>query len=548
MFRDQEFSADMRSRPVERISDVKTLRSHQFPEDAGPLAHPVRPGSYVEINNFYTATVYEKGAEVIRMIKTLLGADAFAQAMDLYFERHDGDATTIEHFVRCMEDASGRDLGQFMLWYTQAGTPELTVEGKYNGADKSFDVTVTQAIAPTPGQRDKKPMHIPLALGLLAADGSEAPLVLDGEGALDKPVLEITRNEQTFRFTGLSERPVASLNRGFSAPVVLTSNVQDQDLLFLMANDTDPFTRWESCQTYASKRLLDCVDDVRNGRTPGEDKPLADALKACITDESLEPAFIASMLMLPSESDLAAKVGKNVDPWAIHEARGHVKRFIADQLSDELAVTYDAMKDDRPYVPDAQDAGRRSLKVAALDLISRAKGPALAFEQFSTASNMTDLMGALAILATMDAPERTQALDKFYNDNASDHLLVDKWFALNAMAPFPDKMAEIRALTDHPAFSLKTPNKVRSVVGTFSMANPVCFNHEDGSGYRFLADVVLALDPLNPQVAARLSAAFKSWKSLEPGRQELARTEIERIKSRKDLSRDTYEIVSKTLQ
>jgi len=548
VFRDQEFSSDMRSRPVKRISDVKLLRSHQFPEDAGPLAHPVRPDAYIEINNFYTATVYEKGAEVVGMMRSLIGGDDFRKAMDLYFERHDGEAATVEDFVRCMEEASGRDFTQFMRWYTQAGTPELTVSGRYIGKDQAFELTVTQATAPTPGQRKKQPLHLPLALGLIAPDGTEADLVLDDQGPMARPVLEITENKQTFRFTGVSQKPVVSVNRGFSSPVKLTSNLGDDDFLFLMANDTDPFNRWESCQTYASKRLLECVENARENQPLGTHRPLADALKTCIEDATLEPAFVSLMLTLPTESDLAARIGANVDPWAIHDAREHLKGYLADALKAELLACYEHLADDKPYVPDAADAGRRALKNTVLDLLTKTEGPPIAYRQFSCAGNMTDLMGALTILACIDAPERVKALASFYEQNKSDHLLVDKWFALSALAPFADKVAEIRSLTDHPAFSLRTPNKVRALVGTFSTANPVCFNHQDGSGYRFLADVVLALDPLNPQVAARLSAAFKSWRALEPERRALAQTEIERIKARKDLSRDTFEIVSKTLQ
>ena len=548
VFRDQEFSSDMRSRPVERISDVKLLRSHQFPEDAGPLAHPVRPASYIEINNFYTTTVYEKGSEVIRMLQTLIGRDTFMRGMDLYFERHDGEAITVEDFVNCMAEAADRDLDQFMRWYTQAGTPELTVSGKHSKNERSFEITVVQATQPTPKQRNKEPLHIPLAIALIAADGQEIPLVTDAGDTLENQVLEVTQNEQTFRFRDVGERPVVSLNRGFSAPVKLTSNLTDEDHLFLMANDGDPFNRWESCQTYAGKRLLECVEDARENRPLRTDAHLAEALRTCLLDDRLEPAFVSLMLALPAESDLAARIGSNVDPWAIHDAREHLKTFIAGRLRSDLSETYARLSKDRPYVPDAKDAGERSLRNSVLALLTATEGPDRAFEQFQNATNMTDTMGALTVLATTDAPQRLEALASFYERNKSDHLLVDKWFALSAMAPFPARMAEIRALTDHPAFSLKTPNKVRSLVGTFSMANPVCFNHEDGSGYRFLADVVLALDAINPQVAARLSAAFKSWRVLEPGRRELARTEIERIKSRKDISRDTFEIVSKTLQ
>jgi len=548
VFRDQEFSSDMRSRPVKRIGDVKLLRSHQFPEDGGPLSHPVRPNAYIEINNFYTATVYEKGAEVVRMMQTLIGPEAFRKAMDLYFERHDGEAATVEDFVTCMEDASGRSLDQFMLWYTQAGTPELAVAGKFRRSERVFELTVTQMTPPSGGQRKKQPLHIPLEIGLIDADGEALPLKLDGHGALERPVLEITEEEQTFHFTDVPDKPVPSLNRGFSCPVKLTSNLSDDDLLFLMSRDQDPFNRWEACQTYAGKKLLQCVEDASKNQTLRTDEQLAEALDACLADTALEPAFVALMLNLPSENDLAARIGTNVDPWAIHTARSNLMAYLAGVLHDRLIGLYDRLTDNDPYSPAAADAGRRALRNTVLDLLSRIDGPDVASRQFKNASNMTDQMGALNVLGTIDAPERTDALNAFYDANKADHLLVDKWLALNAMAPFPDKIAEIRALTDHAAFSLKTPNKVRALVGTFSIANPVCFNHEDGSGYRFLADTVLALDSLNPQVAARLSSAFKNWRMMEPGRSALAKAEIERIKSRKGLSRDTLEIVTKTLQ
>ena len=482
------------------------------------------------------------------MVQTLIGPEAFRKAMDLYFERHDGEAATVEDFVTCMEDASGRSLEQFMLWYTQAGTPELAVAGKYRRSERVYELTVTQMTPPSGGQRKKQPLHIPLEIGLIDADGKALPLTLDGHGALERPVLEITEEEQTFHFADVPDKPVPSLNRGFSCPVKLTSNLSDDDLLFLMSRDRDPFNRWEACQTYAGKKLLQCVEDATKDQPLRTDERLAEALDACLTDTTLEPAFVALMLNLPSENDLAARIGTNVDPWAIHTARSHLMAYLAGALHDRLIGLYDRLTDNEPYSPAAADAGRRALRNTVLDLLSRIDGPDLASRQFETASNMTDEMGALNVLGTIDAPERTDALNAFYDANKADHLLVDKWLALNAMAPFPDKIAEIRALTDHAAFSLKTPNKVRALVGTFSVANPVCFNHEDGSGYRFLADTVLALDSLNPQVAARLSSAFKNWRMMEPGRSALAKAEIERIKSRKGLSRDTLEIVTKTLQ
>jgi aminopeptidase N len=547
VFRDQEFSADMRSAPVQRINDVRRLRSQQFPEDAGPLAHPVRPSSYIEINNFYTATVYEKGAELVRMMRTIMGDDLFRAAMDLYFERHDGEAATVEEFVACMADASGHSFKQFMNWYNQAGTPELAVNGRYVRQDECYELTVTQMCPPTPGQRNKQPYHVPLKLGLVGASGDDIPLVLEGVGPLERPVLEITESQAKFRFSGVTERPVPSLNRGYSAPVKLTSNIADDDLLFLMMKDSDPFNRWESAQSYVSQQLMSAVEDVAAGQDLNDDLRLAGALRACLRDQSLEPAFLALMLALPSENDLAAQIGKNVDPGAIHTAREHLKSSIGRNLQAELEDVYDRFAVKGPYRPEANDAGYRTLRNAALVLLCAAQGAERALEHYRAATNMTDAMAALSVLATHDAPQRTRALDDFYADKKDDHLLVDKWFALHAIAPFPERLEEIRALTDHEAFSLKTPNRVRALVGTFAIANPVCFNHPDGSGYRFVADTILALDSINPQVAARMAGAFKSWSLLEPGRKALAKSEVERIEQRKGLSRDTLEIVSKIL-
>ncbi len=548
VFRDQEFSADMRSAAVKRIDDVRLLRSHQFPEDAGPLAHPVRPASYMEINNFYTATVYEKGAELVRMMRTLIGRDTFRRAMDLYFERHDGEAATVEDFVSCMEDASGRSLAQFMSWYGQAGTPELAVNGKYNRHERTYEISITQMCAPTPDQNSKSPFHIPLCLGLVDASGDDTPLVLQGHGPLEGNVVEVTGNTQTFTFESVPERPVPSLNRGFSCPVKLTSNINDEDLLFLMARDTDQFNRWESAQTYIGASLIRDVRRIGAQMPLDDDVNFAEALRTCINDQALEPAFTAWMLSLPSETDIAARIAKDVDPAAVHQAREHMREMIGRLLEPELRATYDRLEGGDAYRPDAEDAGRRALRNTVLSYICAAAGPDLAHSQFSSAVNMTDTMAALGVLAVHDGPERAESLNAFYDAKKDDHLLVDKWLSLNAVAPFPDRIADIRALTEHEAFSLKKPNKVRALVGAFAASNPVCFNSADGSGYRFIADVVLALDAINPQVAARLSAAFKNWRVLEASRRDLARGEIERIKGRKGLSRDTFEIVSKTLQ
>ncbi|WP_246479541.1 aminopeptidase N [Kaustia mangrovi] len=550
VFRDQEFSSDVRSRPVRRISDVRLLRSQQFSEDAGPLAHPVRPSSYIEINNFYTATVYEKGAEVVRMLHTLIGGQAFRAGMDLYFARHDGEAVTMEDFVACMAEASGRDLSQFFAWYEQAGTPRLIVTDSYDETAGTYSLTVAQETPPTPDQPDKKPLDIPFAVGLVGPDGQEMPLVLDGEGAMERPVLELTQREQTFRFRDVAARPVPSLNRGFSAPVRLETDLGDGDWLFLMSHDSDPFNRWEAAQIYAKRLLIRLAGDASSGAPLADAPDFAEALGRSLRDQSLEPAFKAELLGLPSETDLAGEIARNVDPQAIHDARRHLQASLGRALSGELQDIYERFATSGPYSPDADSAGRRGLRNAALGLIAMAdgeRGAAQAFEHFRTAENMTDTIAALSALTRTNRPERDRALDAFYAAHSGDHLLVDKWLMLNAAIPFPETLERVRTLMEHEAFSITRPNNVRALIGAFAGLNPATFNDPSGDGYRLLADVVLELDPLNPQVAARLSGSFKTWRMLEPGRRALAKAEIERIRACKTLSRDVYEIVTRIL-
>ena len=548
VFRDQEFTSDMRSRPVKRISDVRQLRIHQFPEDAGPLAHPVRPESYIEINNFYTATVYEKGAEVVRMMHTLLGPDDFRKAMDLYFERHDGEAATVEDFVKSMEDASGQDLGQFRRWYSQAGTPDVAVSTSYDRSRGEYELTVTQMSSPSPGQRKKEPYHFPLTVGLLDSKGNDLPLNLDDQGTLNRPVLDVREREQTFVFTNVPERPVLSVNRGFSSPVNLTTKSSEADALALMSDDTDLFNRWEAAQSYATTILTGMVDAIRRGgASPGEAK-LVDALETVVTDRALDAAFVAQMMTLPGEADLAREIGEDIDPGAIHEARLALRKAIAEKLQDKLETLYAELDSTRPYSPDAEQTGRRALRNAALGYLTLLPGgPDRAYRQFEAAGNMTDRMAALGVLATSESDERVRALDAFYEEWQGDHLVVDKWFALNAMSTTETNVEDIRALMEHRAFSITKPNNVRSLLGTLAGANPVAFNRSDGEGYRLIADTVLALDEKNPQVAARLAGSFKSWRVLEAGRQAHAKAQLARIEGTEGLSRDTYEIVSKSL-
>jgi aminopeptidase N len=549
VFRDEEFSADQRSRAVERISDVRALRSHQFVEDAGPLAHPVRPELYHEINNFYTTTVYDKGGEVVRMIKVLLGPDLFRQGMDLYFDRHDGEAATVEQFVQCFADISGRDFSQFMLWYTQAGTPEVVVAPHYDARAKTYRLDITQAIPPTPGQPDKKPMVIPLALGLVGKDGGDLPLMLDGS-PLARRVLELTAPSQSFVFTGIAEPPIPSINRGFSAPIKLALPIEASDLQFLAAHDRDPFNRWQALQTLAMSLLTENVTAVRKNASTREDDGLTAALGAILADPALEPAFVALTLTPPSEPDIAREIGRDVDPDAIFAARRRLRAAIGKRLGAPLANTYRHMITPGPYRPDAESAGRRALKNVCLGLLAateQEEAIALALTQYQGADNMTDRMAALEILALHDRPERAQALEDFYARYADEPLIIDKWLALQAAIPEPATLDRIQALTAHPAFSMANPNRVRALIGSFAQVNHTQFNRIDGAGYDFIADAVLALDPKNPQVAARLMGAFRSWRALEAKRRARAEATLRRVAAAPALSRDVHDIVARTL-
>ncbi|MEM1200706.1 MAG: aminopeptidase N [Pseudomonadota bacterium] len=546
VFRDQEFSSDLRSRPVKRISDVQQLRAHQFPEDAGPLSHPVRPNSYIEINNFYTATVYEKGAEVCRMLQTLLGEDGFRAAMDLYLDRHDGDAATVDDFVKCMEEASGRDLSQFFLWYEQAGTPELAVTGTYDAANQRYELKVSQATGPSPGQPTKKPFHIPLKLGLVGRSGADLVLPNSETG-----LVELTQAEQTFTFEGIAEAPVLSINRGFSAPVTITSNTSTEDLLFLLANDNDPFNRWEAGQTCMKSWLMSLVDQARAGQALTQNADLTEALRKVVTDDSLEDAFKVKLMSLPGESGIANHIGRNIDPGAIHKAHRHAKSTLGESLKAELEAVYEACSSDGPYSPDAESAGRRALRNGALDYLvhgAPSRGIDLASRQAANSTSLNDTMAALLCLAPIGGEACNRALETFYEQHKNDHLLVDKWLMLNALSTQESALEDISALTKHAAFSLTRPNKVRALIGTFAMMNPVKFNDPSGAGYGLVADIIVKIDEINPQVSARLSSCFKSWRMLEAGRHEKAKTELERIAAHEPLSRDLGEMIARTLK
>jgi aminopeptidase N len=550
VFRDREFSADQRSRAVERITDVRALRAHQFVEDAGPLAHPVRPSVYREINNFYTTTVYEKGAEVVRMLKVLLGPQNFRKGMDLYFARHDGHAATVEDFVRCFADAAATNLDQFMLWYSQAGTPEVIASGSYHTASRTYRLDLTQTVPPTPGQPSKEPMVIPLALGLLGRNGRELPLKLADGGALERGIFALSKGAQTLVFTGVDEPPIPSLNRDFSAPIRLIANLEADDLRFLAAHDSDPFNRWQAVQLLGMRLLTDNVAALRAGSAPRSDPGLMDAFGAMLNDPALEHAFVAQTLIPPGETDIAREIGRDVDPDAIYAARLALRAAIGERFANELAARYHALADPGPYRPDAEGSGRRALRNACLDLLVAAESPgamALATRQYQTADNMTDRIAALATLSQRDTPERSEAIKDFYSRYAHDPLIVDKWLALQAAIPERATLDRVKSLTVHPAFSFANPNRVRALIGAFTMANQTQFNRADGAGYDFLVDNVLALDPKNPQVAARLLAALKSWRVLEPNRRAFAQAALRRVAATPSLSRDVADIAARAL-
>jgi len=550
VFRDQEFSADQRSRAVERISDVRGLRAHQFVEDSGPLAHPVRPEIYHEINNFYTSTVYDKGAEVVRMIKALLGPDLFRKGMDLYFTRHDGHASTVEQFVQCFADASGRDVfPQFMRWYSQAGTPEIRVAPHYDARAKTYRLDVTQSIPPTPNQPNKQPMVIPLAIGLVGKAGADLPLTLDGR-PLSRGVIELRQPSQTFVFNDVAERPIPSINRGFSAPIKLSLPIEAEDLRFLAAHDSDPFNRWQAVQTLAMSLLTSNVAALRNGATARDDDGLMAALGAILTNDKIEPAFIALNLVPPSDADIAREIGRDVDPDAVFAARRKLRVAIGTRHAAALSSTYERMNTGGHYSPDAKSVGRRALKNVSLDLLAVTQdGAAIAraLAQYTSADNMTDRMAALETLAQHDRPERAAVLDDFYRRYADDPLIIDKWLALQAIIPEPATLERVRALTGHPAFSMANPNRVRALIGAFAQANHTQFNRLDGLGYDFVADIVLTLDPKNPQVAARIMGAFRSWRALEARRRQRAEATLRRVAATPNLSSDLHDIVGRTL-
>jgi aminopeptidase N len=548
VFRDQEFTADQRSRPVKRIEDVRLLRARQFSEDAGPLAHPVRPSSFVEINNFYTLTVYEKGGELCRMLHTMLGEEGFQAGMKLYFERHDGQAVTVEDFIAAMADANDRDLSQFMRWYNQAGTPELVCRFDHNPAEQTATLHVTQVFAPSPGQTEKEPVPIPLRVGLVSTDGEDMPLRLDDGSEVPGGLLMVTRAEQAFTFAEVAQHPTPSLLRGFSAPVKLSSPLDDADLDFLMRHDADLFNRWQAAQSQAMKRL---VAMARGAGTHVPDvREFALAVGPTLTNAELEPAYRAAFAVPPSELDIAQEIGADVDPTTVHEARRNLRATLGHTLQGDLQRLYDDYAVPGAYEPDPDSVGRRSLRNTALALLAAEEtdaGVKRAQAHFDGADNMTDSMAALRILASLDRAERDQALENFYERWKDEQLVLDKWFAIQAQSTASDTLERAERLRSHPAFSMKNPNRVRALVGALAHGNPLHFHAPDGRGYAFVGEAILEIDGFNPMIAARLASAFSSWRMLEPGRRALAQGMLERIAGKEGLSRDTSEVVGKML-
>ncbi|WEX87676.1 aminopeptidase N [Sinorhizobium garamanticum] len=551
VFRDHEFSADMRSRAVKRIAEVRHLKSEQFPEDAGPLAHPVRPTKYREINNFYTTTVYEKGSEVTRMIATILGRDLFKKGMDLYFDRHDGQAVTIEDFIACFEDASGRNLKQFSLWYHQAGTPLVTASGSYDADKQTFSLSLEQTVPPTPGQSTKEPMHIPLRLGLLLGDGSEAKAATVSGADVTGDVIHLTKRKQTVLFSGIPSRPVPSLNRGFSAPINLHIEQSAEDRALIARHEVDLFARWQALNAIALDNLVAATTQARNGQPVTCDSALVNGLIVAAADDQLEPAFRSQALALPSESDVAREIGSDNDPDAIHAGRQQILAGLAAAGRDTFTQLADDMASSGPFSPDATSAGRRALRNSALSfLVYGDTGPERAAEAFRAANNMTDLSLALTLLAQRfpDAKETAEALAQFKKRFADNALVIDKWFAIQATIPGPETLDRVRTLMSDPLFNGNNPNRVRSLVGTFAFSNPTGFNRADGEGYRFLARQILDIDPRNPQLAARILTSMRSWRSLEKVRADHARNALTEIAGAANLSADVSDIVDRMLE
>jgi aminopeptidase N len=545
VFRDQSFSGDMRGEAVQRIKDVKALRARQFAEDQGPLAHPVRPSSYLKIDNFYTATIYEKGSEIIRMLRTLIGPQAFRAGMDLYFDRWDGHATTVEEFIRCFEEASGRDLSDFFAWYEQAGTPRVTLESTYDEAAKTLRLELSQATPPTPGQASKRPLPIPLRLGLLDHEGRVQTFVRDGEST-DETVIVLDEAQAQLTLSGVERAPVISALRGFSAPVLLTTDLEPKDRYVLLAADPDLFNRWEAGQELARdlvlRRAAGDEDEVNEER-------YAEAVGRALADQAADPGFKALLLALPSEPDLALAM-QPADPAAIHAARDALRTRLALHLEEQLKHLHLGLQEAGEFSTDAASAGRRALRNAAIDILAanpRSDIVELARGHFEAAGNMTDAIGGLSSLVQIGGQAADEALAAFYEKWKSEPLVVDKWFAVQSRDPSESALGRVLGLTAHPAFEAKNPNRLRALVSTFANFNPARFHDPSGAGYRFLADQILATDRFNPMTAARLIDPLGGWRRYKPELGALMRAELERIAASQGLSKNVYELASRAL-
>lgn len=548
VFRDQEFSCDMNSRSVQRIDDVRVLKNFQFKEDEGPMAHPVRPDSYQEVNNFYTSTVYNKGAEVIRMMHTLLGPESFRRGMDLYFARHDGHAVTCDDFAAAMADASGIDLQQFKNWYSQAGTPLLQVSGQWSEAESEYRLLIKQSCPDTPGQSAKQPFHMPIKVGLLGKDGRD--LLQGPEYPQGSAVLQLRDKEQVFIFKNIGEQPVVSFLRDFSAPVRVKRFQSRKELSLLGRADSNLFNRWDATSRMVGEIILEVAGQLQNREEPTVDDLYLQAVSGNLAAKIEDPALLALSLELPPETTLAQEMSI-IDPDALHQARQLVKRSVAEKNQDRFAALYHDNRQDGAYTLTPAAMGQRSLKNIALHYLM-ALDPLpveiqeICSRQYRQATNMTDTIAALVNLVNLDNELRQSALDDFYQKWCQDPLVLDKWFSLQAMSTLESTLENIKQLTTNPSFSITNPNKVRALVGAFCTGNHLRFHEKSGAGYRFLADKIEELNPINPQIAARLVAPLINWRRYDAGRQKLMQQELERILAIKDVSRDVYEIASKS--
>lgn len=550
VFRDQEFTSDMRSRSVKRISDVRMLRSRQFPEDGGPLAHPVRPEKYHEINNFYTATVYEKGAELVRMIKTIVGNDGFAKGLDVYFDRHDGDAATIEDFLKAMEEGSSSDLGHFKLWYEQAGTPQIMVRSNYDADQGTLTLNFTQATVATPGQTTKHPLHIPIRFGLVGPDGSDMRFETVSGADFNNDIIELTKTDHTVTITGLSERPIPSLLRGFSAPVRLDFTLSENDLIHLIAHDKDAFNRWESMQTIAMRMLLDKIDCLKDDRKTGDSFDcFFHGVEGTLGDEELEPAFRAQFLAFPSGADIMQHIGQDVNPTLVHQASTWLKQEMATRATQTLITLYERNQIHEAYQPNGEQVGKRALKNAALSILASVPGDGERFakRQYEDANNLTDRLSALTALVHNNSEHAADVLHDFDKRYRLTPLVMDKWFAVQATSPNETTLARVKELMKHPIFSITNPNRIRALIGSFAAGNPMQFHRADGAGYQFISCMVVDLDEVNPQVAARLLTSFSSWSILAEHNKQRAERALKRISNSAGLSADVRDIVNRML-